>query len=208
MEHLWELKLKDCSYETLEFEFIQCFGTNEPRTIKRYLGIPEQVVKSQGSSRMLRMNRMSGKVAVFEYYNEKRIPAKKGLMEILGYITRYNQGNETRFRINHERTPYYTQQTTLNEHQQTANNQESKEEREASKEDLRVCSLYTTSLNKEPKAEALEEGVSVGETSVSPRTERHTEINTNIEDAEIPRIEATEKKEEESYREHTQILNK
>jgi len=159
MEHLWELKLKDCSYETLEFEFIQCFGTNEPRTIKRYLGIPEQVVKSQGSTRMLRMNRMSGKVAVFEYYHKRKIPAKKGLMEILGYITRYNQGNETRFRINHEIMPYYTQQTTLNEHQQTANNQESKEEREASKEDLRVCSLYTlthSQINYEPNATALE----------------------------------------------------
>lgn len=141
MYHLWELGLKDCSYETLEFEFIQFFGTNEPRTLKRYLGIPEQVVRYAGSTKIIRMNRMSGKIAQFEYLNEKRIPAKKGLLENLGYITRYKKGNETRFRINHETMPYYTQQTTLNETQNAENNQESKESQETSKLDLCVLPI-------------------------------------------------------------------
>jgi hypothetical protein len=192
MEHLWELKLKDCSYETLEYEFIQRFGTNEPRTIKRYLGTPEQLVKSQGSTKMMRMNRQSGKVAVFEYYNEKRIPAKKGLMEILGFITRYKQGNETRFRINHETMPYYTQQTTINEHQKTENNQESKEEsQEAIKEDLRVCSLYINpSLSCEAK----------GEWGKLPLEEKNREVSPETKRGDMG---GDKKEEEESYRAHT-----
>ena len=210
MEHLWELNLKDCSYQTLEFEFIQCFGTNEPRTIKRYLGIPEQVVKSQGSTKMIRMNRQSGKVAVFEYYNEKRIPAKKGLMEILGLITRYKQGNETRFKINHETMPYYTHQTTLNEHHQAENNQESKESQEALetiKEDLRVCSLYTpTHSLKEPEGVR---GKGLGENPMFCEANRGESVSpmgfspTNKEGGEIEGGENTEKKKNPIESTHT-----
>jgi hypothetical protein len=132
------------------------------------------------------MNRQSGKTAQFEYFNERRIPAKKGLLEILGYITRIKEGKETRFRINHEAMPYYTVQTTLQE----------QEERQVSKEDLRVCSLYEethSQINYEPNAEALEEEVSVGETEVSPRTERPQRNDKGGENREG----GTEKKEEE-----------
>jgi hypothetical protein len=181
MKHLWELKLKNVSYETLEFEFIQFFGSNDKRTVERYLGRPERIQRDMGLSKVVRMNRQSGKTAQFEYFNERRIPAKKGLLEILGYITRIKEGKETRFRINHEAMPYYTVQTTLQEQE---------------REDLRVCSLYEethSQINHEPKAEALEEEVSVGETSVSPRTERPQRNDKGEENREG----GTEKKEEE-----------
>jgi len=186
MKHLWDLKLKNVSYETLEFEFIQFFGSNDKRTVERYLGRPERIQRDMGLSKVVRMNRENGKIAKFEYMNERRIPAKKGLLEILGYITRIKEGKETRFRINHEAMPYYTVQTTLQE----------QEERQVSKEDLRVCSLYEethSQINYEPDAEALEEEVSVGETSVSPRTERPQRNDKGGENREG----GTEKKEEE-----------
>ena len=140
MKHLWDLRLKDVSYETLEFEFINYFGSNDKRTVERYLGRVERIDVSTGLSKVVKMNRQSGKIAQFEYLHERRLPAKKGLLEILGYITRYKEGKETRFRINHETMPYYTVQTTLTEQepQEAANNLQ---EPEASKEDLRVCSI-------------------------------------------------------------------
>jgi len=145
MKHLWDLRLKDVSYDTLEFEFINYFGSNDKRTVERYLGRVERIDVSTGLSKVVRMNRQSGKIAQFEYLNERRLPAKKGLLEILGYITRYKEGKETRFRINHEAMPYYTVQTTLKEHepQEAANNLQEleRESSEASKEDLRVCSI-------------------------------------------------------------------
>jgi len=196
MKHLWELKLKNVSYETLEFEFIQFFGSNDKRTVERYLGRPERIERDMGLTKVVRMNRQSGKTAQFEYFNERRIPAKKGLLEILGYITRIKEGKETRFRINHEAMPYYTVQTTL---------QEREREGEDSKEDLRVCSLYEethSQINYEPKAEALEEEVSVGETEVSPRTERPQRNDKGGENREG----GTQKKEEEVIDStHTQI---
>ncbi|MGB9756822.1 MAG: hypothetical protein ACPLVJ_03470, partial [Candidatus Bathyarchaeales archaeon] len=121
MQHLWELKLKNVSYEVLEFEFIQFFGSNDKRTVERYLGRPEKTETNTGLSKVIRMNRQSGKIAQFEYMNERRIPAKKGLLETLGYISRVKIGKETRFIIHHEAMPYYTIQTRLeNEIQETA----------------------------------------------------------------------------------------
>ena len=169
MEHLWELKLKDASYETLEFEFIRFFGTNDKRTVERYIGRPEKVDVSTGQSKIVRLNRQSGKIAQFDYLNERRLPAKKGLLEILGHITRYKVSNETRFRINHEVMPYYTVQTTLTEHepQETAYSlQELKESSEVSKEDLRVCSIPQSPSLKEV------EGVTVSYTHLTLPTNR------------------------------------
>jgi hypothetical protein len=112
MEHLRNLGLKKCSYSTLEFEFIQFFGTNEPRTLERYLGRLEKNL-SYGSANLVRVNQTSGKVAQFHYANRRRILAKKGLLEILGYITRIQEGKETLFQIHHENMPYFTEQTSL-----------------------------------------------------------------------------------------------
>ena len=162
MAHLWKVGLKKCSYETLEWEFIQFFGSNDKRTIERYIGRPEKTETHIGLNKIVRMNRVSGKVAQFEYMNERRISAKKGLLEILGYISKDKEGKETRYIIHHELMPYYTVQTTLQKHEpqecelETANHQqepyetqegvnlqkEFNESCEVSKEDLRVCSLY------------------------------------------------------------------
>jgi hypothetical protein len=176
MKHLWDLKLKNVSYETLEFEFIQFFGSNDKRTVERYLGRPERIQRDMGLSKVVRMNRQSGKIAQFEYMNERRIPEKKGLLEILGYITRIKEGKETRFRINHEAMPYYTVQTSLQEHepQETANLQQERErEGEDSKEDLRVCNLcINPSLNCEAKGEWGKLPIVENNIEVSPETER------------------------------------
>ncbi|MEJ5326973.1 MAG: hypothetical protein WHU54_01805 [Candidatus Bathyarchaeia archaeon] len=159
MTHLWEVGLKKCSYETLEWEFIQFFGSNDKRTIERYIGRPEKTERHMGLSKIVRMNRVSGKVAQFEYMNERRLSAKKGLLEILGYISKDKEGKETHYIIHHELMPYYTEQTVLQETyelQETANpqqepyetqegvnlQQEFNESCEVSKEVLRVCSLY------------------------------------------------------------------
>jgi len=199
MKHLWDLKLKNVSYETLEFEFIQFFGSNDKRTVERYLGRPETTQRDMGLSKVVRMNRQSGKTAQFEYFNERRIPAKKGLLEILGYVTRIKEGKETRFRINHEAMPYITVQTTLQEHepQETANLlQECEREGEVSKEDLRVCNLYEETHSQvecEPNASALGGEGNSRERESLPRTER---LERNDEGGE--NREGGEKEEEEA----------
>jgi len=177
MKHLWDLKLKNVSYETLEFEFISYFGSNDKRTVERYLGRPERIQRDVGLSKVVRMNRQSGKIAQFEYMNERRIAAKKGLLEILGYITRIKEGRETRFRINHEAMPYYTVQTVLQE----------QEEREVSKEDLRVCSLYeeTHSQINDKGGESREGGKEKKEEVIDSTHTNQTSVKVN---ADFPSI--------------------
>ncbi|MEM3695666.1 MAG: hypothetical protein QXJ11_06885 [Candidatus Bathyarchaeia archaeon] len=152
---------------------------------------------------------MSGKVAQFEYMNERRLPAKTGLLEILGYISKVKEGKETRYLIHHELMPYYTVQTTLQEEQEgeaqeVVNSlQELEGSSEVSKEEMRVCSLYIephSQLSRSLNHAGLEEEVSVGETSVSPRTERLQRNQTNIEASENKRgdMGGDKKKEEEA----------
>ncbi|MGB9915624.1 MAG: hypothetical protein ACPLOC_08805 [Candidatus Bathyarchaeales archaeon] len=152
MAHLWEVGLKKCSYETLEWEFIQYFGSNDKRTVERYLGRPEKVERHTGLSKVVRMNRMSGKIAQFEYLNERHIQAKKGLLEILGYISKFKEGSETRYLIHHERMPYYTVQATLESEAREVGNllQEFGESSKVSKEDLRACKLEEETKYNEP----------------------------------------------------------
>jgi len=109
MFHLWCKGLKECSYETLEYEFVQCFGTNEPRVLARYLGKPKRKVYYSGSS-VVRINRLNGKIAHFEYQNERTIQHKKGLLEILGYISQEEKG---RYRLHHEMFGYSYQQVSI-----------------------------------------------------------------------------------------------
>jgi len=168
MAHLWEVGLKKCSYETLEWEFIQYFGSNDKRTIERYLGRPEKIERHMGLSKVVRMNRQSGKVAQFEYMNERKLPAKKGLLEILGYISKVKEDSEWRYIIHHERMPYYTVQTTLTEPeteaQETANIlQEFEGSSEDSKEDLRVCSLYAQAHSQKERENERGENIEGGE---------------------------------------------
>jgi len=203
MKHLWDLKLKNVSYETLEFEFIQFFGSNDKRTVERYLGRPERIHRDMGLSKVVRLNRQSGKTAQFEYFNERRLPAKKGLLEILGYITRYKQGNETRFRINHEVMEYYTVQTTLTEQEpqetETAYSlQELKESSEVSKEDLRVCSIPQSPSLKEVEGVR---GKGIGENPILAKAVRGESVSpmglspTNKEGGDIEGGDKKEKKE-------------
>jgi hypothetical protein len=187
MKHLWELKLKNVSYETLEFEFIQFFGSNDKRTIERYLGRAERIERNTGVTKIMRVNRLSGKMAQFEYMNERRIPAKKGLLEILGYATRVKVNNETRYILHHELMPYYTVQTTLQEHepQETVNlQQEHEREGQDSKEDLRVCNLC---INPSSNCEAK------GEWGKLPNVENNIEVSPETKRGDM----GGEKKEEE-----------
>lgn len=202
MQHLWEVGLKKlCRYEVLEFEFIQFFGTNDKRTIERYIGRPEQTIRSKGSS-TVRINRTSGKVALFDYSNNRKICRKQGLLENLGYITlkqeersieqgTYRLTQKTGLWIavlHHERMSYYTEQTTL----ETANLvPEVKEESDSSIDEMCVSGLLEEKDNqgflqgKECEKTVLE--------VVSP---------TNIETVETNSIEV-EKKEEVIDSTHT-----
>ena len=113
MFHLWSKQLKDCCYEVLKLEWIQWSGSNEPRTILRYLGRPEEIIRSKGSANILRQNINSGKIASFNYFNTRRVPAINGLIEILGYATRYKKGKETRFKLHYESFSWATIQENL-----------------------------------------------------------------------------------------------
>jgi len=108
MEHLWSKGLRECSYETLEFEFIQCFGTNEPHVLEKYLGKPARTVHHGGSS-IVRVNKVNGNVAHFEYQNVKKLQAKRGLLEVLGFV--YKNGE--RYVLRHELFPYFGRQASI-----------------------------------------------------------------------------------------------
>jgi len=108
METLYRKGLKECSWKTLRYEFVQTFQTNDPKTLDKYLGHPEETVRSSAQS-MVRQNRNSGTVAHFMYSNQRVIKAKKGLLEDLGYVTR--EGN--RYILHHENFGYSTEQVTL-----------------------------------------------------------------------------------------------
>jgi hypothetical protein len=109
MEHLWSKGLKECSYETLEYEFIQCFGTNEPKVLVKYLGKPKRTIRYGGSS-VVRLNRINGKVAHFEYQNMRTIQHRRGLLEILGFVTQEEGG---RFILRHELFHYCKRQVSI-----------------------------------------------------------------------------------------------
>jgi len=111
MEHLWRKGIRECSYKRLVIEFVQFFETNDKRVIEKYLGRPEKIERHSATS-VVRMNRLTGKIAHFQYSNERRIPGKKGLMEILGYISILD---EEHVLIHHDFMPYYTKQVKLEE---------------------------------------------------------------------------------------------
>jgi hypothetical protein len=152
MKHLWEVKLrKSCSYDTLKWEYVNYFGTNDSRTVERYIGRPEQIIMSRGAS-TVRINRTSGKVALFDYSNNRKTCRKQGLLENLGYLTiKQEEKNiqEGMFKLkqktgnwivvlHHERMSYYTEQTVF----EPANSlQESEECSELSKDEMCVSSL-------------------------------------------------------------------
>jgi len=109
MQYLWERKLRiNCSWQVLRYEFIQRFQTNDPRIIDKYLGHPQEIVRSSGQS-VVRQNRNTGTVAHFMYSNERKVNVKKGLLEELGYVTK--EGN--RFILHHESFGYFTEQIPL-----------------------------------------------------------------------------------------------
>jgi hypothetical protein len=135
MYELFRKNLRKCSYDTLVFEFINFFGTNDTRTVERYLGRPERIGKDAASTKIIRMNRISGKIAQFDYFNERRIRAKKGLLDILGWILKLKDDTVL---INHEVMSYYTKQTSLQELESSHKNDES---REVSKAKMCVSNL-------------------------------------------------------------------
>jgi hypothetical protein len=134
MFQLFRKNLKKCSYDTLVFEFVSFFGSNESRTVERYLGRPERIERDAGKTKVIRMNRTSGRIAQFDYYNERRLPAKKGLLDILGWILKLKDGTVL---INHEVMSYYTRQVKL----EPAIPLQEDESSEASKDKMCVSSL-------------------------------------------------------------------
>jgi len=111
MWHMWEKKLrKIVSPTTLKLEFTLCFGTNDVRTVRKYIGRPKMVIRKGGKS-MVRMNRQTGTTSQFMYGYTQRVTKINGLMEVLGYLS----WDETRhvYRLNHELLPYFTEQVEL-----------------------------------------------------------------------------------------------
>jgi len=136
MEHCWEKGLrKKASYDTLEFEFIHCFETNDSRTVHKYIGRQGEVVSHQASN-MVRVNRISGKVAQFNYRTTRRISRKRGLLATLGYISYCEKGY---YHWNHELLPYFTEQTTLEVSPQPPLQEVNGECSDVSMDNLRVC---------------------------------------------------------------------
>ena len=120
MEHLWRRKLKHCSYDTLEWEFTQFYGTNEARVIEKYIGRPQQ--KRYYGTRTIRRTSDSGDTKTFTYSDDRRIEAKKGLMEKLGYLTLNKKARVKDDRgviLHHERMHYFTEQAELTVSPQT-----------------------------------------------------------------------------------------
>jgi len=113
MEYLWEQGFRDrLSYEALKLQFILFFGTNDNRTVERYIGRPKVKKRSSGLAHVMRLNRNKGTVACFTYSNFMELSRKKGLMEILGYISILEDGTVI---LHHEVMPYYTKQVKLEE---------------------------------------------------------------------------------------------
>jgi len=112
MRHLWESKWNWCMYKALVHKFIVYFGTNDERILKKYLGRPKET-REYGATSVVRLNRISGNVAHFQYSNRRKLKPKIGLMEKLGYITLDKKTGKCV--IHHERMSYYTRQTTLHE---------------------------------------------------------------------------------------------
>jgi len=148
MYELFKKGLRKCSYETLKYEFVNFFQTCDDRTIRKYIGRPEQTVSSGGSTKIFRVNRMSGKTAQFEYFNTRKIPAEKGLLDVLGWILKLKDGT---ILINHECMPYFTKQVTLNEASPPASPHSRiyDESLESSKDNLRARPLYDSPVYKE-----------------------------------------------------------
>jgi hypothetical protein len=89
MQHLWDAGLKkSCSYETLKWEFVNCFGTNDTRTVERYIGRPEQTIRSKEQAEKSRYlttqttekpveNKDYLKISVTSHSNKKKEPSSK-----------------------------------------------------------------------------------------------------------------------------------
>lgn len=110
MEHLWRIGFNRCKYKALKIQFIQFFGTNDQRVITKYLGRPETKETHHGNQ-ILRLNLTQGKHALFSYSNTRKLEAKIGLMETLGFITLNKKNGWAR--IHHELMSYYSKQLSL-----------------------------------------------------------------------------------------------
>lgn len=146
MEHCWQKGLrKKVSRQTLEFEFTFCFETNDSRTVCKYIGRPGNVVSYQASN-MVRVNRISGKVAHFNYRTTRKVSRKRGLLETLGYITYCDDGY---YQLNHEMLPYCTQQITLEVSPKSTLQEVDSGSVSVSIDDLRVCNDREVEKNTE-----------------------------------------------------------
>ena len=174
MESCYRKNLHKCRYAVLVYEFVNHFETNDPRIYERYLGRPESVKRYPGSA-VVRMNRMAGKIAKFDYMNERHIEAKQGLAQVLGWIT-FEKENCI---LHHEKLSYSKKQANLETASQSLENERIEN---VSKDNLCVSSLCDESVlqGKECEKTVLE--------VVSPTNNGETKET---------------REEEESYRQHT-----
>jgi len=154
LESCYRKRLFRCRYAVLVFEFITHFQTNDPRIYERYLGRPESIKRYSGSN-IVRLNRQSGKIAKFDYMNERTIEAKLGLAQFLGWIT----FEKEICILHHEKLGYSQKQTTLATAYQSLENEENKS---VSNAELCVSGLYRESVvlstnSKEAKKSTREE---------------------------------------------------
>jgi len=170
MQHLWEKGLRvNCSYTTLKYEFIMCFGTNDPRTVEKYIGRPKQILRKSGIS-MVRMNRATGTTSQYSYSHKRHITRKEGLMQALGYLTwdstAYEKskgqhkivGTVNRYRLNHELLPYFTEQAVLESPPHTPLKESTSSEWSSEGVDLSIDNLRVRNvvLNEEAKESSVE----------------------------------------------------
>jgi len=188
MEQLWRKGLKKCSYETLKFEFILCFETNDPRVIQKYIGRPNGTKRYSGSS-VVRQNRNSGDLAFFMYSNKREIEAQIGLMEILGYIV---VDKKTGLCIlHHEHFHYFRKQETLNDPLKNAffKLRDKGDNVKVSKQDLCVRSIGVSK-----RLHVLDDGGEEGE-----KRERERVIDYTHTNPANPRLNLTWRSKNEAY---------
>jgi hypothetical protein len=134
MQHCYEKGLKEASYKTIKYEFEEYWPGCDQRSIIKYIGQPEIKIH-YGPSTVVRQDVSKGSTsAVFHYLNDRTIQEKKGLLEIIGYVTRLptGKGLEARFKFNYENFTFNKEQVPLVQ-----------EASEASKDNFSVSSIET-----------------------------------------------------------------
>lgn len=86
MQFLWDHDLRDdCSYKTIYYQAIEYFGTNDTRTLERYIGRPRSKKKLPKRVTQVR-NPVSGTCRTHEVTSECFMDPRVGYLEARGYL--------------------------------------------------------------------------------------------------------------------------